>query len=209
MLGKCVKALANAPEGILRTISDLIEKLLGRDGDSWLAEFKRFLRKESCWTSKVISIDRTLPFDPSFVGNGWSIVEQDERALALTEINLTEVAFETTLKQGEKKVVGEEKLRRLKEDGRIRLDAGVFKTLWENQHLIPEKWKAQTNGNTTFIFFDGTVLQNSNGNRCVLCLYGRGGGWDWDYRWLDRDWGANNPSAVLASSTVALDASAS
>ena len=151
---------------------------------------------------KVISIDRTQPFDTAFIGDGWTIEEQDERSLALNEINLTEVAFETTLKKGEKTVGGEEKLKRLKEDGRIRLDAGIFKTLWENQHLIPEKWKEQTNGNTTFIYFDGTLLRNAYGDRYVLFLYWRGGEWRWSYGWLDSDWNADRPSAVLASSTV-------
>ena len=79
---------------------------------------------------KVISIDRTIPFDTAFIGDGWTVEEEDERSLALNEIDLTEVAFETTLQKGEKSVKGEEKLKRLKEDGRIRLDAGIFKTLW-------------------------------------------------------------------------------
>ena len=155
---------------------------------------------------KVISIDRTKPFDTAFIGDGWTIEEQDERSIALNEINLTEVAFETTLQKGEKSVKGEEKLKRLKEDGRIRLDAGIFKTLWENQHLIPEKWKEQTNGNTTFIYFDGTVLRDSGGDRYVLYLYWDGGEWSWDCHWLGIDWGANHPSALLASSTVSSEA---
>ncbi len=157
----------------------------------------------------IISINRSTPFDLAFIGEGFTIVEQDERALALTEIDLTEVVLETTLKQGEKEVNGEEKLRRLKEDGRIRLDAGILKTLWENQHLIPEKWKAQTNGKITFIYFDGTVLQSSYDNRYVLYLCWDDDEWHWLYYWLVGDWDASNPSAVLTSSTVALDASAS
>ena len=147
---------------------------------------------------KVISIDRTKPFDTAFIGDGWTIEEQDERSIALNEINLTEVAFETTLQKGENSVKGEEKLKRLKEDGRIRLDAGIFKTLWENQHLIPEKWKEQTNGNTTFIYFDGTVRRRSDGRRCVLCLSWSDGEWHWDSRWLGNDWHAIDPSALLA-----------
>jgi hypothetical protein len=150
---------------------------------------------------RVINIDRSIPFDPkTFIGDGWSIEEQDERAIALTEIDLTEVMFDSILEKGEKSIKGEDKLKRLKEKtNRIRLDAGIFKTLWENQILIPEKWKEKTNGNTTYIFFDGTVLRNSDGSRYVLCLYWDDREWDWDYYWLGYDWHANDPSAVLAS----------
>ena len=149
---------------------------------------------------KIISIDRSIPFDPkTFISNGWSIEEQDERAIALTEIDLTEVMFDSTLEKGEKSIKGEDKLKRLKEKtNRIRLDAGIFKTLWENQHLIPEKWKEQTNGNTTFIYFDGTVRRRSDGRRCVLCLSWSDGEWHWDSRWLGNDWHAIDPSALLA-----------
>jgi len=148
---------------------------------------------------RVISIDRSIPFDTTtFIGNGWSIEEQDERSIALTEIDLTCVMFDSTLEKGEKSIKGEDKLERLKEKtNRIRLDAGIFKTLWENQILIPEKWKEKTNGNTTFIFFDGTVLRDSNGSRYVLYLYWDGGEWDWYYYWLEDDWYADHPSAVL------------
>ena len=150
--------------------------------------------------NNISRIDRTSAFDPvAFIGEGWSIVEQDECSLALTEVDLTKVSFETMLKDGEKTVVGEEKLKRLIASGDIRLDAKVFQTLWENQHLIPASWKEPTNGNTTYVFFDGTILRNSYGNRCVLCLDWGVGRWNWHYRWLASRWYAYYPSAVLAS----------
>ncbi|MBK5215255.1 MAG: hypothetical protein JJE53_00380 [Candidatus Pacebacteria bacterium] len=146
-----------------------------------------------------VSIDRSDPFDPTtYIGKGWSILEQDERAVALTEIDLNCVMLDSTLEKGEKSIKGEDKLKRLKaKTNRIRLDVGVFKTLWENQTLIPSKWKEQTNRNTTYIFFDGTVLRNSSGSRYILCLYWYGGKWRWDHFWLGCDWNANSPSAVL------------
>ena len=148
---------------------------------------------------KVIKIDRSVLFDPeTFIDHMWSIEEQDLKSIALTEINLTEVTFDSILKKGEKSIKGEDRLKRLKQKtNSIRLDAGVFKKLWENQNLIPEKWKEQTNGDPTFIFFDGTIVRNSRGNRCVLYLCWSCNRWNWDYSWLERDWSANNPSAVL------------
>lgn len=167
------------------------------------AQFTIFLRngaKVIIGEPKVIPIDRTKPFNPvEFIGKGWTIKEQDERSLALTQVDLTKVRFEDCLQKGETSVNGEEKLRRLKKMGHIRLDANVFQTLWENQELIPESWKQKTGGSMTDIFFDGTVLRNPDGRRCLLCLYWRCGEWDWSYRWLDNDWHVSNPSAVLAS----------
>ncbi len=148
---------------------------------------------------RVISIDRSIPFDPTtFIGNGWSIEEQDERAIALTEIDLTEIIFDSTLEKGEKSIKGEDKLKRLKEKTNcIRLDAGIFKTLWENQILIPLKWKEKTNGNTTYIFFDGTVFRDPSGKYSVLCLCWYDGEWHWYSDWLEFDCYVHHPSAVL------------
>jgi len=103
------------------------------------------------------------------------------------------------LKDGETYVNGEEKLKRLKSAGHIRLDDGVFQVFWKNQHLIPERFKEKTGGNTTYIFFDGTILRGPGGGRYVLYLFWCGGEWFWFYRWLGRGWDANYPSAVLAS----------
>lgn len=171
-----------------------------RDAGSQFTAFLKNGGRVIVGEPKVIPIDRTSAFDPvAFIGEGWSIVEEDERSLKLGEVDLTKVNFETMLKERESSVVGEEKLKRLKDAGHIRLDAKVFQTLWENQHLIPASWKEPTNGNTTYVFFDGTILRRSDGRRCVLCLYWDDGEWHWYYLWLDNWWRANDPSAVLAS----------
>lgn len=151
-----------------------------------------------------IEIDRSRPFDPaSFIGKGWAIEEQDERSLALAEIDLTAVRFETMLKPKESSVDGETKLERLKAAGHIRLDAGVFEALWDNQSLIPESWKRDEGGNIRFIYFDGTVLRAPDDHRYVLFLYWLDGQWHWLYNWLEFDWYADGPSAVLASRLAA------
>ena len=150
----------------------------------------------------ILQIDRTSAFDPvAFVGEGWSIVEEDERSLALAEIDLTKINFEVTLKEGEGTIDGEEKLKRLKDAGHIRLDAKVLQTLWENQHLIPVSWKEPTNGKTIYVFFDGTILWDRLSGGCfVLYLFWNEGEseWNWYYDPLDGDY-ATDPSPVLAS----------
>lgn len=148
----------------------------------------------------IIPIDRTVSFSPAeFIGKDWKIAEEDERSLALAEVNLDEIGFESMLNEGEASIKGETKLERLKSAGHIRLDAKIFQTLWENQQLIPESWKEKIDGKTRYIFFDGTILLNPGGYRYVLCLYWSDGRWRWGCRWLDGGWGAAYPSAVLAS----------
>lgn len=167
-------------------------------------QFTAFLRnggKVIVGEPKVITIARNR-FNPNkFIGDGWSILndETDARSIALTELDLTKVQQVTMLKDGETYVKGEEKLKRLKASDYIRLDADIFLTLWENQHLIPESWKEKVNGNTRYIFFDGTVLRDSGGDRCVLYLYWSDGAWRWFVGWLGLDWIDDSPSAVLAS----------
>jgi hypothetical protein len=172
------------------------------------AEFTAFLKnggKLIIGEPKVIQIDRTSPFDPVvFIADDWTIEEEDERALGITELDFTQVRFETCLRDGERYIKGEEKLRRLKEDGRIRLDAKIFQTFWENKHLIPPAWKEKrkddmTKDDMTLIFFDGTILRSPDGILYVLCLYWDDGQWGWSVRWLADNCYVSRPSAVLAS----------
>ena len=148
--------------------------------------------------SSVIPINRSKKFNPTkFTGERLMIEEQDERSLALTEVDLTSIRFELMLDQGETWVRGEKKLTRLEAAGHIRLDAWIFQTLWENQHLIPSSWKERTNGNRTFIYFDGTVLRGPDDRRFVLCLFWGDGQWNWQCPWLGCEWSVSDPSAVL------------
>lgn len=197
-LGKIIIALTSVPQywGLLL---DVITKISQPD---FARELAKFARKQACWVgASIISIVRGR-FNPvEFVGEGWNIIadETDTRSIALTELDLTKVELRTMLKDGETSVKGEEKLKRLKASGLVRLDAEIFLTLWENQHPIPESWKEKVNGNTRYIFFDGTVLRDSYGLRYVLCLYWDDGGWHWGVYWLDFGWDVYGPSAVLAS----------
>ncbi len=142
------------------------------------------------------------PLNPeTFIGQGWKIIagETDERGEALTKIDFSEVKFETTLKKGEISVGGEERLKRLKKSGHIRLGGKAFKACWDNRHLFPESLKKDKNGNVWYIFFDGIVLLSPRGDRYVPCLCFRGGRWLWICRWLGGDWDANDLSAMLVS----------
>jgi len=182
---------------------DFLQEKIVRNPTEAGRQFTDFLKnggKVIVGEPRIILIDRSQPFDPiKFLGKGWSFEEQDERSLALTELDLTKVRLEIMLMEGEAYINGEEKLRQLKKADYIRLDAKVFQTLWENQMLIPERWKEKTNGDTTYIYFDGTVLRSPDGDRYVLCLDWSDGQWDWYYDWLGSGWDVLRPSAVLAS----------
>jgi hypothetical protein len=145
-----------------------------------------------------IAIDRTTPFNPTFIGEGWKIEEQDQRSLKLVDIDLDTVRFETMLESGEQGITGKERLKRLKKAGYILLDANILLTLWENKHLIPESWKEKIHGNIRYIFFDGTELLSPRDSRCTLYLYWNDGKWAWGAYWLGNDRNARNLSVVLA-----------
>jgi len=100
---------------------------------------------------------------------------EDERPVIIEESNPSGVISEV-LVQNEKGNINEEHIKQLRRTGHIRLDAMLFKTLWENQHLIPEHWKG-TADNPKYIFFDGTVFRNKH-ERYVICLY-----WDKNEKW--------------------------
>lgn len=56
MLGQVVRKIADLPLEMIRVIYDLVDKLAGEAGQEWLAELKKFLCKENCWTGVVAEI---------------------------------------------------------------------------------------------------------------------------------------------------------
>ena len=145
----------------------------------------------------IITINRSKLFSSVvFIGQSFGIEEEDERALALTEVDLAKVTLWTP-HQNDKEIYvhGEERLRRLKSVGHIRLDAMVLLILLENQNLIPENWKSK---DISAIYFDGTVLfRRANGDRYALSLYQGVGGWRWDCLGLKHGCSHRCPSAVI------------
>src|SRR3989344_797976 len=136
----------------------------------------------------TLVIDRSRPFNPTrFIGKGWTIEEQDERALALTEIDFGAVRFESGLKEGEAAITGEEKLKRLKAGGVVRLDAKIGQTLYEENGQATLRFIHEHFG-ISWLELAGTVLRHPDGRRyCLyLCRYGDDP-WRWRYGWLDYD----------------------
>lgn len=195
---------------------DVIQAAIDRPEETG-RHFTRFLQN-GCRVlveePRVLQIDRSTLFNPAeFIGQGWSVwrgpadgkglegkEERDARSATLTELDLSQIQLVTMLKPRESVTTGEERIKRLKADGRLRLDENAFKAFWENREVLPARFKERVNGNIQFIFFDGVVLRGPSGHRCTLCVYFHDDGvWIWDVRWLDHGRCASPLSAVLAS----------
>lgn len=163
------------------------------EGDR-LAEVRSYV----CGLAEIKLIPRILDCSSlfnlkEFLGEGWDVVEQDERALALTQVDFTQIQFVTGLKEKETSIKGEEKLRRLKEEqpSLIRHGGNQFLALWQDYQKngadsVLEGLR-KTKG-IIYLDFLGLILRGPRGHWCVLFLYWRGDSWDWHYRWLARDW---------------------
>jgi len=165
---------------------------------------------------KIIRINPDLKFNPTeFMGAGRTIwkgpadgdgltgkEELDKRSLSLTEVDLSTVLFESSLKTGESSINGEAKLKRLQASGNVQLGGNVFLALWQDYQLNKENsclewlWR---NRKISWMSFFGLVLRDPDGNRHVLYLYRYDGGWRWGCGWLAHGWRADALSAGLAS----------
>jgi hypothetical protein len=131
----------------------------------------------------------------SFMDQGWSIAEEDERSERLAEIDPSAISLVTCLKTDNDLPNGEHCVKLLKEMPCVRLGGRVFLGLWERQNLIPENWKEPF----TFVFFDGLILKHQNGNQYSLYLSWHDNKWHWYSCWLGNTRSATSLSAVLAA----------
>lgn len=135
-----------------------------------------------------------------FLGEDWKIAERDEREDGLTEVDWFKVDFETCLKPNESHITGEEKLKRLKAGGKVRLGGRAFLTLWQDYQekkeasVLEQLYKTK---GILYVDFFGLILQTPSGGRRVLYLCrGGDGAWFWHFDWLGRGWLARSFSAV-------------
>lgn len=182
---------------------DRMQEVVALPRDELGRRFTAFLQNGAQFVIKgpsTLIVDRSKPFDPvKFIGSGWSIVEEDPAALKLTEIDFSKVCFESGLKEGESVIDGEEKLKRLKALGEVRLDAKFGHTLYEEKNQATLRFLYDTYG-VTWMEFAGTVLRNSGGHRYFLYLdRGGDGSWSWYCYWLVTDRSRDSVSPLLAS----------
>ncbi|MCC6934802.1 MAG: hypothetical protein IT406_03905 [Candidatus Yanofskybacteria bacterium] len=129
-----------------------------------------------------------------FVPDGWSYREEDQLPGRIRGTWTWDPSVKLYLSKkqgGDKYIVGNDLRKELKPQSV--LPANVLDYLLAHPELIPEDWNGKA------IFFWGTIYRNSRGNLYVRCLYWDGGGWDWDYGWLDYGFSGSNPAVVRAS----------
>lgn len=139
-----------------------------------------------------------LPFTEAAVieHKGTDVVRLERRG---DDLYLDGKKVELHLSPGQKKGrIGGYDLRKYLETKPV-LNAAVLDYLLAHPELIPESWKRDEEGNTRYIFFWGTIYRNAGGDLYVRYLCWFVGCWVSRYFWLDNDWYADDPSAVLAS----------
>jgi len=126
---------------------------------------------------------------------GWTCREQDQRSIALTEIDIEKVCLRSVFCKGELFIDGQTYLGRIRLSSRVSLDIAFFKMFWQNKQMIPEIWKR----NGIIITFAGTVLYNSLGVPSILTMWWCDieDKWFCDLCWLGREFTAKHLSVVL------------
>ena len=152
---------------------------------------------------RIFEIDRRIFFDPvSFFGSGhevWEIVEQDDRSLLVTSVDLDKIVLTTCIMISDRgKISGEEKLKRMKDKGKIRLDLGIFLALYNEIGHGALEYLFKHRG-VEYLDFMGTVLRAPNNRRYILYLYRhKDVSWHWSFKWLGDEFHSRHFSASLA-----------
>ncbi|MEX2090624.1 MAG: hypothetical protein WD989_00625 [Candidatus Paceibacterota bacterium] len=165
-----------------------------------------------CWMRAGNLLIVNLPAAPSLpfkgatveqhIGDGVAFIEPRPDGLWMSiggTMSFRKIVLHLSERQMNGKYLKGYKLRE-ELSGKPVLNANVLDALAENIDLIPEDWKRDEKGNIRFIFFWGTIYRNPDTDYLyVRYLYFNDGTWLRDYGWLDLDWLALDPAALLAS----------
>lgn len=109
---------------------------------------------------------------------GWKPLEHTSRRIT----SVADLELVSFLKPGEDRINGEEMVRRARHELNANLGQEDAEWLMEHQDQIPAEFR------NFYLTFPGTVWQDSDGDRCVPCLYWYDGRWCLDFYWLEVDW---------------------
>lgn len=130
-----------------------------------------------------------------FIPDGWKVEQHQKGGHFKWDASQVQLYLDKGQQNG--KYIEGNKLR--KQIGKSVMNANVLDHLLKNPQLIPDDWKKDENGNTRYIFFLGTIYRDSVGGLCVRYLFWNARRWQWNARWLVRDWYGNLPAALRAS----------
>ncbi len=129
-------------------------------------------------------LNREKSFDPAFLfGKGWQVLEEDERALGLSRIDLAQIVFRPTCSRRRNITESARNFRIVKSENNIPLDAAVFLGIINKEINIPRIWKSGMKSKNIVILFPGTTIIDSKNYRHLLYIeVGSRGGIKWGYK---------------------------
>jgi len=220
--------MASYAEGQIHQLAESLEKndftaanitALGQNSNGVLADLRLVLMGMAVIVRASFKLALDKDFDPAkFIGKNWAFwrgstcgegMEGDEDHVQETGIvDFEQILLETHLQKGESSISGEEKMKRARAGENKQLGAKSFLALWNDwkerkaegkpEESVLERLR-KSGKIENVVYFFGSTLRSPDGNRRVLCLCFRGGGWGWGCSWLGRHWRADDPSVALAS----------
>jgi len=182
MLGDVVRKLVALSSAMLVVIYDLLEKLLGGNGEQWFAALKRFLRKENPWpkllkrltTFKVPGAEQFVVADHFRVGN--------DKGVKIAWIGAN---FNSCFGKKIEKVVQAAELT-VQGLGEASLDAPILAELGERAEtslahlwaLLLQQPKGEAGTLLTNGFANIFYVRDDEGTLWTVSAHWSGGGWD-------------------------------
>lgn len=142
-------------------------------------------RATIAYSEHVIDLDA----DPRIPYEGWKVEEHKKGGQFKWDASKVQLFLHSKQQGGS---IEGNKLRKELANQPV-YNANLLDYLLDNPHLIPEEWKGKA------VCFWGTIYRGSDGSLCVRDLVWGGGRWRQGSDWLDRNFGADGPSAVAAS----------
>lgn len=184
-------------------LTELFQQVGGENGRKRFEDFKLWLKNVAVQTLEgLIDLSQLckLPFSgaervsPAKTG----VVKLEKRGDDLYLDGKKIELFRSSGQQGDRYIVGHELRKELEAKGG-NLSAKVLDYLEEHPELWPESWKTDADGNTIYIYFWDDIFRYSDGGLYVRYGYWGDGRVVSNYRWLDRGWYRDRPSASVAS----------
>ncbi len=148
----------------------------------------------------IINIKRDFEIMPDkLFASEWKLIKHYNKSLEIQSLNIKNIRLEKTANSENENISGYKRMDVLIKRKFIPLDIYIFLMFWRNQYLIPESWKDKTNGETTFICFDGTAFMSPYNKECTLFLYWMKDAWHYRQFRLEELTGRNILSAVLVA----------
>lgn len=219
-----VIALRNSQESLFGATRDFINRCNGKNGADWqklhqslvdtglgAVVTKAPVQQVSAEPSNIITIDRSNGLlEPTDFGqeiiSGFKTIETDlyTPVLGIQEINSTLLVSYDMLKDGETKITGEERRRRMRAAGYVGFDLAILQSLLENSGMRKGESLLETlysERGCKYVDAMSQPLLSTNGYAYIAFLFrsesGGGGWWGLSYASLSDTLSAEYPSTAI------------